>query len=45
VLLFDDPITWMAVSGMVLIVSAGLGATLLRSRSAVPDSTLPSTET
>jgi S-adenosylmethionine uptake transporter len=45
VFLFNDPVTWMAVGGMLLIVGAGLGATLLRSRSAVPDSTLPSTET
>jgi drug/metabolite transporter (DMT)-like permease len=32
VLLFDDPVTWMALAGMVLIVAAGLAATLLRSR-------------
>jgi S-adenosylmethionine uptake transporter len=31
VLLFNDPVTWMAVAGMVLIVVAGLAATLLRS--------------
>jgi S-adenosylmethionine uptake transporter len=31
VLLFDDPVTWMALAGMALIVSAGLAATLLRS--------------
>jgi S-adenosylmethionine uptake transporter len=41
VLLFDDPVTWMAVAGMLMIVAAGLGATLLRGRTA-PDSTLPS---
>lgn len=32
VLLFDDPVTWMALAGMLLIVGAGLGATLLRAR-------------
>lgn len=32
VLLFDDPVTSMALAGMVLIVIAGLAATLLRSR-------------
>jgi drug/metabolite transporter (DMT)-like permease len=32
VLLFDDPVTLSAVAGMVLIVGAGLYATLLRSR-------------
>ncbi len=31
VLLFDDPVTWMALAGMVLIVGAGLAATFLRS--------------
>ena len=31
VLLFDDPVTWMALAGMALIVVAGLVATLLRS--------------
>jgi len=31
VLLFDDRVTWPAVAGMVLIVGAGLAATLLRS--------------
>lgn len=30
--LFDDPLTWAAVAGMVLIAAAGLAATLLRSR-------------
>ncbi len=44
VLLFDDPITWMAVSGMLLIVGAGLAATLLRSQKAPPDSTLPASD-
>ena len=33
-LLFDDPVTWMALGGMLLIVGAGLGATLLRARQA-----------
>ena len=32
VLLFADRVTWMAFAGMLLIVGAGLGATLLRSR-------------
>ena len=32
VLLFDDPVTGMALAGMALIVAAGLAATLLRSR-------------
>jgi S-adenosylmethionine uptake transporter len=31
--LFDDPVTWMALGGMALIVAAGLAATLLRSGS------------
>lgn len=33
-LLFADKVTWMALAGMVLIVAAGLSATLLRSRNA-----------
>ena len=37
VLLFNDRVTWMAIGGMLLIVGAGLSATLLRSRSAPPD--------
>ena len=37
VLLFNDRVTWMALGGMLLIVGAGLSATLLRSRSAPPD--------
>ena len=37
VLLFDDPVTLMAIGGMVLIVAAGLAATLLRSHSAPAD--------
>ena len=32
VLLFDDPVTVSALAGMMLIVAAGLGATLLRTR-------------
>ena len=38
-LLFGDPVTWMAVAGMVLIVAAGLAATLLRARQGPADST------
>ncbi|MEO7057740.1 MAG: DMT family transporter [Caldimonas sp.] len=34
--LFHDPVTPLAVSGMLLIVGAGLSATLLRSRSTQP---------
>ncbi len=34
VLLFDDHITWLAVAGMLLIVGAGVRATLLRTRAA-----------
>ena len=30
--LFGDKVTWMALTGMVLIVGAGLGATVLRTR-------------
>lgn len=30
VLLFDDPLTWMALAGMVLVVVAGIGAARLR---------------
>jgi drug/metabolite transporter (DMT)-like permease len=37
VLLFDDRITAMALAGMGLIVVAGLGATLLRTRAAPAD--------
>jgi S-adenosylmethionine uptake transporter len=36
VLLFDDPLTWLATLGMLLIVGAGLAATLLRARAAPP---------
>lgn len=38
--LFDDPVTVAAIGGMLLIVGAGLGATLLRTRRAPADSTL-----
>lgn len=37
VLLFADHVTWMALGGMILIVGAGLAATLLRARSSAPD--------
>ena len=37
VLLFADRVTWMALGGMLLIVGAGLSATLLRSRAAPAD--------
>lgn len=37
VLLFADRVTWMAVGGMILIVGAGLAATMLRARSSAPD--------
>lgn len=33
VLLFGDPVTAMAIAGMLLVVAAGLSATMLRSRS------------
>jgi S-adenosylmethionine uptake transporter len=39
VLLFEDPVTWMALAGMALIVIAGLAATLLRTRQGPTDST------
>ena len=32
VLLFDDPVTWPAVAGMVLIIGAGMVATRLRQK-------------
>ena len=35
-LLFKDPLTWQAGAGMLLIIGAGLGATLLRSKVAPP---------
>jgi drug/metabolite transporter (DMT)-like permease len=34
VLLFRDPVTWMAVAGMILIVVAGIAATFLRTKTA-----------
>jgi S-adenosylmethionine uptake transporter len=37
VLLFADRVTWMALGGMMLIVGAGLAATLLRARSSAPE--------
>jgi drug/metabolite transporter (DMT)-like permease len=37
VLLFSDLVTWMALGGMLLIVGAGLAATLLRSHSSAPE--------
>jgi drug/metabolite transporter (DMT)-like permease len=40
-LLFNDKITWMALLGMGFIVASGLGATLLRSRSAFRDTAAP----
>lgn len=36
VVLFADRVTWMALGGMLLIVGAGLAATLLRSRAPAP---------
>lgn len=35
-LLFRDPLTWQATLGMLLIIGAGVTATLLRSRAAPP---------
>jgi len=35
-LLFKDPLTWPATVGMVLIIGAGLSATLLRAKAAPP---------
>jgi len=45
--LFDDPVTWMALAGMVLIVIAGLAATSLRShrQADAPDTRAPPTQT
>ena len=37
VLLFADHLTWTALAGMILIVGAGLAATLLRARSSAPE--------
>ena len=44
VLLFDDPVTWMAVAGMALIVAAGLAATLLRTQTTPPDTRGPAAD-
>jgi S-adenosylmethionine uptake transporter len=44
VLLFDDPVTLMAVAGMLLVVAAGVGAALLRQRRAFETSRLPDIE-
>jgi S-adenosylmethionine uptake transporter len=46
VLLFDDPVTWMALAGMVLIAVAGLAATLLRRQQQhdAPDTRAPPNE-
>ena len=44
VLLFGDRITWMALMGMLLIVAAGLAATLLRSKALPADTAKPPTE-
>jgi S-adenosylmethionine uptake transporter len=43
ILLFHDPLTWPALSGMALIVGSGLAATRLRARSLGKDApdTLP----
>lgn len=35
-LLFKDPLTWNAIAGMLLIIGAGLAATLLRNKVAPP---------
>lgn len=35
-LLFKDPLTWLAALGMLLIIGAGIAATLLRARAAPP---------
>ncbi len=34
VVLFHDPVTWMAILGMIFIVAAGVAATFLRSKAA-----------
>jgi drug/metabolite transporter (DMT)-like permease len=44
VLLFDDGVTAMSLAGMLLIVCAGLGATLLRTRSVAAEFGPTSTE-
>ena len=35
-LLFKDPLTWLAAIGMLLIIGAGIAATLLRAKVAPP---------
>jgi len=45
VLVFDDRITWMAVAGMLMIVGAGVRATLLRSRAVPAVANTPPAET
>lgn len=40
-LLFNDRVTWPALLGMIFIVCSGIAATLLRTRSAPPDTTTP----
>ncbi|CAD5373868.1 EamA domain-containing protein [Rubrivivax sp. A210] len=45
VLIFDDPVTAMSVAGMLLIVAAGVAATLLRGRAPVRRPDNPPTET
>jgi drug/metabolite transporter (DMT)-like permease len=42
--LFDDRVTWMALAGMLLIVGAGLAATLLRSQALPADAVKAPTE-
>lgn len=42
--LFNDPVTWMALAGMTLIIGAGLAATLLRSQSPAASAEGPPTE-
>jgi len=47
IVLFDDPLTWPALSGMALIVASGLAATRLRARTLgkdAPDSLPPPSE-
>ncbi len=44
VLLFGDPVTLSAIGGMILIVAAGLAATLLRVRSTPADAQRPAAE-
>lgn len=44
VLIFDDAVSPLAVLGMLLIIAAGLVATLLRSRSAPPDASRNASE-